>query len=124
MIAVHAAVQFQHVAAARPLVQLVNVLGDDRRQLAPLFQPRQGIVRRVGLCVRANEIFAVIVKEHIGMAHKEPVAEQFLRRPSVRLQRGVNAVAAAKVRNTALGGKPCSPKKRHTPGTIEHFRKL
>ena len=104
VIAVHAAVQFQHVAAARPLMEFINVLGDDRRQLALLFQARQRIVRRIGLCLRADEIFAVVIEKHVRVTHKKAVAEQFLRRPSVRLQCRINAVAAAEVGNAAFGG--------------------
>ena len=42
------AVVLDDVAAARGLVQVVDVLGDDPQEDAPLFQLRQGIMGRVG----------------------------------------------------------------------------
>ena len=47
VVAVHAAVQLQHIFAARRLVQAVNVLRDDGFQLTGLLQPRKGKVRDV-----------------------------------------------------------------------------
>jgi hypothetical protein len=50
---------------ARRLVQSVDVLRDDRLQLARLLQLGQRQVRGIGLGVAGNEVFAVVAKKQL-----------------------------------------------------------
>ena len=67
MVAVHAAVQLQHVFAARRLVQAVDVLRHHGAQLARLLPPRKGQVRGARLCVRIEHFIAVKAEEFLRL---------------------------------------------------------
>ena len=104
-IAVDAAVQLVYPLAARLLMQAVDVLGDDRRQLAHLLELCQRDVRRVGLCVRVDHLVKIVLKKLLGVAHKEGVAEHRLGRIGVLflLLAAVQALVAAEIRDIRSG---------------------
>ena len=66
--------KFQHVPAARRLVQAVDVLRDDRLEPAVLFQSRQSPVRRVGNRVGIDHVMAVKVIEKFRLRHHKTMA--------------------------------------------------
>ena len=109
MVAVHAAVQLQHVFAARRLVQAVNVLRDDGFQLTGLLQPRKGKVRRVRLRLRVQHFVAVKAEELLRPAFEKIVGQNFLRRPAVFLV--IQPVRAAEIRDAGLRGHTGSAEK-------------
>ena len=94
--------ELKHVLGARRLVQAVDVLGDDRFQLALFFQPGQPQVGRVGLCALYNQLIPVKTVKLLGVLLPERVAQNLLGRVIVFLV--VQPVHTAEIRDTALGG--------------------
>ncbi len=102
VVAQGAAVQLEHMLAARGLVQAVDVLGDDGGELARGLEPGQPQVGRVGLCIFDDEFLAVKAVELLRLLLEKGVGEDGLGRVGVVLV--VEAVHAAEVRDAALGG--------------------
>ena len=75
VVAQGAAVELKHVFGSRRLVQAVDVLGDDRFQLALFFQPGQPQVGRVGLCALYNQLIPVKTVKLLGVLLPEGVAQ-------------------------------------------------
>ncbi len=91
-------------------METVDVLGDDRFQLALSLQLGQTQVRRVGLCSLDNKLIPVEAVELLGALFPERVAQNLLGRVIVFLM--VEPVHTAEVRDAALGGHARTAEKR------------
>ena len=81
----HAAVQLEHVFAARLLVQAVDVLRDHGTELALFLHLGQLKVRLVGFGVQGQHLVAVKAIELLGVQFKERAGEDGLGRVGVGL---------------------------------------
>ena len=106
VVAQHAAVQLVHPLAARLLVQSVDILGNDRRQLTLCFQLCQRIVRSIRLCLRIHHPVKIILKKLLGVPLKKAVAEHRFGRIGVGLclLAAIQPILAAKIGHAGFGG--------------------
>ena len=102
--------QLVHRAAARRLMQAVDVLGDDRFQPALPFQLCQPQVGRIGLCPLHDELITVKTVKLLRVLLPESVTQDGFRRVGVLLM--IKSVHTAEVRDAALGGN-ARPAKEH-----------
>jgi len=102
VVPIDASVQFEHVFASGSLMQVVDVLGDDRFQFALAFQLRERVMRFVGLYVRVEHLVAVEFVKLLGMFEEKLVTEHQLGRIVVFLV--VKSVRTAEIGDAALGG--------------------
>ena len=105
-VAQHAAVQFEHVLAARFLMEAVDVLRHHGGQRARLLEFGQLAMRAVRLRVERQHAVAVEVEERAGVGVEEAAADHLLGRIGVLLR--VQAVRAAEIGDAALGGHACA----------------
>ena len=115
----HGAVELIYRAAARCLVQAVNILGHHSGALACLLQLCQFVMGSVGLGKRTQHFAAIKAVEFRWVLVKKAARKDLLRRIVVLLM--IQAVHTAKVRNTALGRHPGAAKKDDAPRTIYNF---
>ncbi|MNW61735.1 hypothetical protein D3C74_398200 [compost metagenome] len=80
MVAVNRAMQFQHAPAPGELMQAVDVLRNDRFELAVTLQLGKKLMRPVRLRFRVNHFAAVKVKKNVRGGHKKAAAQHYLRR--------------------------------------------
>ena len=92
--------QLQHIFAARGLMQAVDVLRDDSRQLSFRLQMRQGFMRRIRARVGREHFLPVKCKELLRALHEKGMADNCFRRITPFLS--VKSIRAAKVRNAAF----------------------
>ena len=109
VVAVDRTVKLIHDLAPRLLVEAVDVLGDHRLQLAPGFQLGQGQMRGVGFGVQGEHLVLIEAVKLGGVLHKEGMGQNGLGGIGILLV--VEAVLAAKVGDSRLGGAARSTKK-------------
>ena len=107
----NAAVQLQHLAASRLLVQAVDVLGDHGLQLPLLFPLGQLPVGGVGLGPGGQHLGPVKVVKFRLVADIEAVAEDGFRRVLELLV--IQAVHTAEIRDSGLRGHSGPAEKHH-----------
>ena len=122
VVAVNGAMQLVYALAARFLVQAVNVLSHDRRQLPRLLQLCQLTVGCVWLRVQTQHLFTVEIKKLRRVPHIKAVAQHFLRRIAERLV--IQAVYTAKIGNPAFCGYSRSAEKHNPAAFVYHLLKL
>ena len=103
-------------------MQPVDVLGDDRAELARFFQLRELVVRGVGLFVEAEHLVAVEAVEFPGLFDKEGVAENLLGRIVVLLI--IQSVHAAEVGDAAFGAHARSAEKHDAFAFVDDLLQL
>ena len=74
VIPVYGSVELVHLFTACQLVQAVDILGNDRRQLSLLFQFCQSQMGVVGLNVQYQHLIFIIFEKFFGMRHEKTVA--------------------------------------------------
>ena len=102
VIAVDGAVKFIHLFAARRLMEAVDILRDDRLQLARLLKTGEADVRGVGLGVEVQHSVAVKFEKFLGAVHEKGVRNYALGRIFIFLI--IQAVLRAEVGYSAFGG--------------------
>ena len=95
VIALHAAMQLDHIAAAGQLVQPIDILGDDGGQAPGGLELRQLAVGGVRAGVGKDQLFAIETEEHLGLLLEERMAQNGFRRIGIVLT--VNAGRAAEI---------------------------
>lgn len=93
--------QLEHILAPGRLMQAVDILRDDRLQLALALQLRQAQVGAVGPGPVNDELVTVEFVVLLRMRHEEGVAQDRLGRIIIFLV--IQAVHTAEIRDAALG---------------------
>ena len=102
--------KLQHLAAASPLVQAVDVLGHNCRQMPCLLQRRQKAVGAVGLHIQTAENFLPVkIIEGLRIPVKKTTAQDLFRRIGILLV--VKSIGTSEIRNTAFGRNASTSKK-------------
>ncbi len=114
------AVQLEHLAAPRDLVQAVDILRDDTLNAAIGFPAREGAVSRVGLCMGELQV---------RFRPLTPVLDLRLRIAAIlieenRLGPRPDAAGRAKVRNAALSADAGAGEDHAPLGAAEPLGKL
>ena len=118
--------QLQHVFAAGRLMQPVDILRDDRAQLAFGLQFRQTLMRPVRLNAVDHELFPVEAVIFLRVAGEKARAEDRLGRIFPLLV--VQAVHAAEIRDPAFRADACAAEKDDVAAPVDpvfellHFR--
>ena len=123
VVTVYAAVQLIYVPAARKLMQPIYILRNNGGQPAYAFKLCKRVMRTVGLYARNHQRAPVILIEYVRMAHKERVAEQFLRRVAEAAYGLEIAVLAAEIRYSAFGGYARPAKEGYSFAAHNHILK-
>ena len=108
--------QFVHDAAARLLVQPVDVLRDDGGEPALALPLREFFVRRVGLRVQAQHFIAVERVKLFGVPFKKTVRKDALGRVLVLL--AVQPVLRAEIGDAALRAHARAAEKHPAPRVL------
>ena len=104
-------------AAARLLMQAIDVLGDDRLQLSRLLQSGQRDVRRIRRRIRIKHFIAVEAVEFLRILQEKRMTDDGFRRNLVFLM--LEAVRTPEIRNAAFGGYSGSPEKYNTAARVD-----
>ena len=104
--------QLKHIFAPGRLVQAVDILRDDRLQLALALQLRQAQVGAVGPGPVNDELVTVEFVVLLRMRHEEGVAQDRLGRIIIFLV--IQAIHTAEIRDAALG-RDAGTAEKHDP---------
>ena len=104
--------QFEHILAPGRLMQAVDVLRDDRLELALALQLRQTQVGTIGLGPVDDELIPVKFVVLLRVRHEEGMTQDRLGRIIILLV--IQAVHAAKIRDAALG-RDAGAAEKHDP---------
>lgn len=124
MVAVNAPVQLEHGLGPAAPMQIVDVLRDDGGELAHPLEPCKRDVRRVRLCVGADEVLFIIIEENIGVFDEKPVAQKFLGRSAKGFERRIHATLGAKIGNPRLGSSFLTPHSANRSGNVLDCRNI
>ena len=122
VVAVHRAVQFEHVFAARRLMKPVDILRDDRLQLARTLERGEIEVRGVGLGVEGEHSVAVKFVELRRAAGEEGVRNYAFGREFIFLV--VQAVLRAEIGYAAFGGHPRAAEEHYVVAAVYYALKF
>ena len=122
VVAQGAAVQLQHVFAARRLMQPVDVLGDHRLQPALSLKSGQTQMGGVGPGVLHDQLGPVKSVEFLRIRFKKAAADDLFRRVLPLLV--VQTVHAAEIRDAALGAHPRAPEKHNIVALCDQILQL
>ena len=112
IIAMHRAVQLDHPAAARGLMQPIDILRNHRGKKPHLLKLRQRLVRRIGARRGIEHVFLIKIIKFRRMPHQKIMMQNLLTR---QLHRLIKPMRAAEIRNAALCRDSRAAKKRHAP---------
>lgn len=93
--------QFEHVFAARFLMETVDILGDNGAEFPLLLQLGQSAMSAVGLGIEGDHLPAVEVEKVLGMGDEKAMAEHGFGRVAELL--AIEAAGAAEVGDAAFG---------------------
>ena len=110
-IAMHAAMELQHVFAAGRLVQPVDVLRNYGAQRTLCLKLRKAPMRCIRFGIQRDHLVAVILEKRLGVAVEKSTRDNLLRRQLVFLR--IETIGAAKVGDAAFGGHACAAEKHH-----------
>ena len=119
VIAVNAAVQFKHFFAAGHLVQTINILRDNGRELSGGFQLRQLAVGCIGTGCKTDHLLPVEIVKLRRVADKKAVAEDGFRWVIKFLI--VKAIDRTEIGNAAFGRDTGTAEKDYAMVLINHL---
>ena len=105
-------------------MQAVDVLRDNRRQLAHLFELCKCKMSRVWFCLGVDHLIEIILEKLLGMLFKEGVTEHRFGRIRVLLCLfvTVESLIAAKIGNLAFGRDTGAAKKDDAAAGLDQVR--
>ena len=105
--------QLQNFFASRFLMQTVNILCDDCRQFALLFQTSKSQMSRIWFCIRVNHFIKVEIVKLLRIAHKEGMTQHDFRRETIFFLL-IDPFVTAEIGDIGLSADTC-PTKEHDP---------
>ena len=116
--------QFQHIVTAGSLMQSVNVLRDDSRQLSLALQLCQRTVRGIGAGTGIQHMPPVVGEKFLREPTQVRAAQHSLRRFFLRRRCRVQPGTAPEIRDAAPGRNPCPAQEDHTLCSRQNRGKL